>query len=168
MDRPSREARVFRSGEDTSTDLAAASRCLQPRAAADLCVPKSCRPADGVPEQRGLVELLLPRRRVSRRRRRRLVTRHRRLRPLGQRLNRHIVKITISQTDTPHPKDQPRQVFRNGRADRPRENEAGQQRATRTTRIDPRKLAPSCLLTWGDRGDLNPRPSGPQPDALTT
>ncbi len=22
-------------------------------------------------------------------------------------------------------------------------------------------------LTWGDRGDLNPRPSGPQPDALT-
>jgi hypothetical protein len=24
------------------------------------------------------------------------------------------------------------------------------------------------LLTWGDRGDSNPRPSGPQPDALTT
>jgi (1->4)-alpha-D-glucan 1-alpha-D-glucosylmutase len=23
-------------------------------------------------------------------------------------------------------------------------------------------------LTWGDRGDSNPRPSGPQPDALTT
>jgi hypothetical protein len=23
-------------------------------------------------------------------------------------------------------------------------------------------------ISWGDRGDLNPRPSGPQPDALTT
>jgi hypothetical protein len=28
--------------------------------------------------------------------------------------------------------------------------------------------AVSCDFSWGDRGDLNPRPSGPQPDALTT
>jgi hypothetical protein len=26
----------------------------------------------------------------------------------------------------------------------------------------------TCGFSWGDRGDLNPRPSGPQPDALTT
>lgn len=24
-----------------------------------------------------------------------------------------------------------------------------------------------CRTFWGERGDLNPRPSGPQPDALT-
>jgi hypothetical protein len=40
--------------------------------------------------------------------------------------------------------------------------------APSTQTADPGGSAVSCDFSWGDRGDLNPRPSGPQPDALTT